>query len=339
MIKQIFLFLVFCLLHVVAFSQKTSDAEWDHYLNAIFLPENSTEQKLSAKKIRHPQLKELASPRQQNSDRSEKNVAAAADQAPAASRTRTSSMVESMEGEPDNMPAALLPEIIANEEKNPEAIRLSELYDRYHKEFLLHDNVYGYARTMLESVAPKGWLIVHGHLDTYPIRALQLNEGLRSDVTVVNLNWLMSEAGYRSVIASKLPNTPDWTLPLDEVSVIRSLHQQLGGKIHLSMTLSPEVISHFSYALHPSGLVFSLQPTESSDHHKILSNVDWNQVTSAALPEYVKALQQNYIAALLIHQRMELPQTLGAHQREMVLEKLYDQNGMRSAGQKYLESR
>ena len=334
--KSMFLFL-FWSFQIAAFAQPTSDAEWNQYFNMLFLPENSPEH-IQAVQQNEPRMMMQESSATESISRTgtQKKVSSTTDHAPQAFE-KEADLSESTDSDFEESALQLLPERIARVEKNPGSTPPDQLYDQYQREYPLHENVYLYARSVLNSVAHGGWLIVQGHLDTYPIRALQLNENFRSDVTIVNLSWVLEDAGYRTATSAQAGATVQWPESPDAVSVVEALHHHLGNKTHLSLTLQPEVIAHFSGHLKPAGLVFSFDANPNR-HHEILTTIEWNRVTDPSLPEYVKALQQNYIAALLLHQKMELPPSLGLQQRADVLEKLYEQRSLRSAGQHYLES-
>jgi hypothetical protein len=60
-----------------------------------------------------------------------------------------------------------------------------------------------YNRNVLNSVEPNAILLTNGNVDTYPIIIDQQISGLRTDITVVCLDWLNNEV-YAGQIALKI---------------------------------------------------------------------------------------------------------------------------------------
>ncbi len=137
---------------------------------------------------------------------------------------------------------------------------------------------YGY--NVLQSVAPDGLLFTQGDNDTYPIWMLQDVKGLRPDVRVINIDFLLVES-YREPIFKSLGIKPfelkeidineyetNWTHVVAHILT----HYEGGRPIHLAMTVSPRWYQGFGDALYPIGLTqqYSTTPLDSLELNRQL---------------------------------------------------------------------
>lgn len=308
-----------------------SPEDWTRYFNSSFLPADE------AKKYQVPEgenFQDISTKQLSGAERSRQSVQAM-DESVSPDAEKSAADVEVA-------PVELifqLPDEIRKEEGAAPSAALKDQYQLYQSQYPIHKQVFDYARHVLSSVENNGWLVVNGHLDTYPVRALQSNEGFRNDVQVVNLQWLNSSSEYRKFISTKLGVQQ---IPLgSSIEMIRFLQSNLGSRLHLSMTLPTEIPGAMMNEIAPRGLVFSLDRNADhrSKHRQVLASVNWQSVTNSSTPEYIQALNQNYLAALLIHQKMKLPKEVGKNQRDWILEQLYQQRPVENNAKKYLQNK
>src|SRR5690606_26830162 len=116
--KSMFLFL-FWSCQIAAFSQPTSDAEWNQYFNMLFLPENSPEH-IQAVQQNEPRMMMQESTATESKSRAgtRKKVATTTDHAPQAFGNEAD-IPESAVSDSEEHFLRLLPERIAIAEKNP----------------------------------------------------------------------------------------------------------------------------------------------------------------------------------------------------------------------------
>lgn len=332
MFKRNMLILVLVFSSMITRAQVPESAEdWTRYFNSSFLPADE------AKKYQVPEgenFQDIATKQLSGAERSRQSVQA-----------MDESVSPDSEDAPSNAeiaPAELifqLPDEIRKEEAAAPSSALKNHYQIYQTQYPIHKQVFEYARHVLSSVENNGWLVVNGHLDTYPLRALQSNQGFRTDVQVVNLQWLKSSEKYRELISNKLGVQQ---IPIgSSIEMIRILQGNLGSRLHLSMTLPTEIPGAMMNEITPRGLVFSLDRNADhrSKHRQVLESVNWQSVTNSSSPEYIQALNQNYLAALLIHKKMQLPQEIGSYQRDWILEQLYQQRPLENNAKKYLQNK
>jgi hypothetical protein len=319
------------------FAQEITSEEWTNYFNAIYLPEGSEQGVQSAEKIQHAALKQKAYPAQQLSlaTKESYNRSKMLNSAPAAASDDFSPEAERVEFSP----LAILQEV-KQLEKTAGNPALKSAYSNLMNEIPWHSNVYHYAELLLKSVSPGGILLVNGEIDALPPRALQNVNSIRNDVVIVHVSWFLESETYRKSISNSLNAGLDWQNGQTGVQLINQLSEQFPGKIHLSMTLPVELLRPFISKMQPCGLTFQLtNQSTTARHHLILKQTDWSDVLENSLPGYVIALQQNYLAALLADEKSGTDPELGNYNRNMLIENLMKQTGMKSSGKKYLNGK
>lgn len=319
-------------------AQEISTEEWSNYFNAVYLPVGSEKGVQAAQKITHVALKQKAFPAQQLSiglNQSHSNSGKLKSMPQAASSDDMSPETEMT----TFSPLAILNEVIQLEKSASEPA-LKGAYGRLKNDIPWHSNVYHYADLLLKSVSAGGILLVNGEIDALPSRALQKVNSTREDVTIIHISWFMESEMYRKSIYSVLNTDINWQAGLTAGQLISKLNEQFPGRIYLSMTLPVDIIRPYISQLQPIGLTFQFtNQITSGRHHLILEQADWAEILQSALPDYVVALQRNYLAALLADEKSGADPELGGFNRNELIEQLMNQTGLKSLGKKYLNDK
>ncbi len=157
-----------------------------------------------------------------------------------------------------------------------------------------------YSKDILLSVQEKGTLITHGVDDTYGCLYLQLNENLRTDVTLISLDFLQSEV-YQSNLKSKgyfIQNSK-----LIDVNYLKKFSTDNENKlISISLTTPKEYFQLIQEQLYVVGLAFEFHSQSFNNYYK--NEYLWNEVlekkiTNSAQTDKAKSLSSNYLLMLL----------------------------------------
>lgn len=174
----------------------------------------------------------------------------------------------------------------------------------------INPGLLSYAEDVLASVDSNGILLTQHDNDTYPAWMLQDVKGFRTDVWVINIDFLLMES-YRKMVFDSLGIPP---LVLNEIdvdeyrenwtNVVQHLMAHLPSEIplHLAMTVSEDWYRGFEDQLIPVGLtqVFRMDKVEATQRNSVLweGQFDTKRII-ASYPEYVneanrKIIFQNY---------------------------------------------
>jgi hypothetical protein len=329
---------------LVAQQTNTAQFDWEQYLNATFLPPGHPKATAQLNSISDPVLRQSAHAAQnipqQNAQAELAEIAVVQSESLRAAKStekKEKARVAEMDDAVAISPAINLPALISAAETGASTENKKALYKRYKDEFPLHSTAYGYGKNVLTHLPPSAILIVQGQLDAYPILAEQNLNNSRPDVVVINLNWL-NESAYRSRITQQLALNPNWKAGESTQTMVQKLVSLAPTRVHLAMTVDRNVLRQFENQLNPMGLVFALQPVSAQKHHQILAQFQWDQIQQANLPEYIKALHANYLAALLIDEKQKQPVSLGNYNRTDLLKSLYLQTGLKNPAEKFLKN-
>jgi len=339
------------LLLISALAQAQSSSDWEKYLNASFLPAGNAKAIKQIDEISDSALRGSAQKAQGVSEELkrmsevvvvESNSSVRKEKESTGKKQSTdinAAAAPSAEAdfEKSFIPIIHLPDAIAQNEQNANLSELKTLYSRYKNDYPIHPAAYVYAKEMLKSLPPNAILLTQGHLDTYPILADQASGDLRKDVLVINLNWLKQSA-YRKSVEQKLGENPGWNAQDAPKAMINKLIQKFPQRLYLSMTIEKHLLKDFSSQLHPLGLAFSVQPVKPEKHHDALSKMEWGKILESNLPEYMRALHSNYLAALLIDEKLQMPVAVGQFNRTVLLNNLYQQTGLKKPAENYLKN-
>lgn len=323
----------------------TSQTDWERYLNAAFLPPGHPKAMAQINNISDPVLRQSAAAAQNLKQlNAETNMAEVVVMQSSKSRAAKDSETKKeragaaeMDDEMVVSSAINLPALIAAAETSTATENKKTLYKSYKDEFPIHTIAYSYGKHVLQNLPPAAILIVQGQLDAYPILAEQNINNARTDVVVINLTWL-SETAYRTRIIQQLGVNPNWKSGESVETLLQKLVNVASAQVHLAMTVDRNFLQQFAAQLSPLGLVFALQPVSAQKHHQILAQFQWEQILQPNLPDYIKALNANYLAALLIDEKQKQPVSLGNYNRAELLKSLYSQTGLKNPAEKFLKN-
>ena len=164
----------------------------------------------------------------------------------------------------------------------------------------LNINVLKYAEDILHSVPKNGTLITHGFDDSYGAWYVQAAKGIRSDVNLISLDFLQSEA-YRNELSGKGYKMPTQT-KVDVNFLNQFCKLNSAKKLTISMTTPKEYLKPVLSNVYVTGLVFAYH---SSSYNNFQRNVDlWEgslkkELVMSANDEKSKRLSANYLPMLL----------------------------------------
>jgi hypothetical protein len=193
----------------------------------------------------------------------------------------------------------------------------------------LADNVVLYSGDILRSVPESGTLITHGFDDGYGTYYAQNNNDVRSDVTLVSLDFMQSET-YRENLKEK-----GFELPKSDVVDVDYLADfcalNVDKNISISLTTPKEYFQAIQDKLYVVGLVFEYHQ-ESYDNFT-RNDFLWNNsmekdVIVNPIDEKGKQLSANYLP-MLLHLR-KVYQVTGEEEKLKEVDEVSDQVGVQS---------
>ena len=190
-----------------------------------------------------------------------------------------------------------------------------ELYDRN----LISNGIWEWNFNALSSVRENGILLTQAENDTYPAWILQQVKGIRTDVSVVNIYDLLSNAVYRQSVFQKM------NIPLFQRDVQQSLDEQLQAlllhvsahtsrPLHLGVATPSRHRSVLDGELYLTGLAFehsnvyldNVSVLEHNFKEVFLMEQLESDLYYQAQPTIVNHMNLNYLPALaLLHEMYE----------------------------------
>lgn len=168
----------------------------------------------------------------------------------------------------------------------------------YHQQYPMQDQDKEYAQNLMKSVEHNSILFTYGKEDTYPLLVMQHIFNYRTDISVINLEWLQNEA-YRSRIVSSLGIRYTGKVIGDESNWIRSC-QSSDKALYFANSIPPKALQASSGQLYCTGLAFKLS-VKQYNNIKILES-NWTSFDKKEMFEHSAsgdALKANYIFGLL----------------------------------------
>lgn len=172
--------------------------------------------------------------------------------------------------------------------------------DKLRESNRLTDNVIDYSGDILRSVSDEGALITHGFDDSYGTYYAQNSAGVRSDVTLISLDFLQSDT-YKEELKEK-----GYDLPKSEVVDVDYLAEfcalNVDKNLSISLTTPKEYFQAIQDKLYVVGLVFEYH-VDSFDNFS-RNDYLWNNsmekgVIMNPIDEKGKQLSANYLPMLL----------------------------------------
>ncbi|MCH2223819.1 MAG: hypothetical protein MK066_03540 [Crocinitomicaceae bacterium] len=157
-----------------------------------------------------------------------------------------------------------------------------------------------YSKDLLRSTPENGTLITHGFDDSYGAWNAQNIEKLRSDVTLISLDFMQSDV-YRTFLMDKgyvLPKRD--TIDVDYFVQFCELNKSKG--LGISMTIPKEYLQQIKDKIYVVGLVFEYHEEDYNNFYK--NDYLWNEefektVIHQATNQKAKDLSANYLPMLL----------------------------------------
>ena len=194
----------------------------------------------------------------------------------------------------------------------------------------LTDNVVDYSSDILRSVPEDGALITHGFDDSYGSYYAQNNTpGIRSDVTIISLDFLQSDA-YKTELKSK-----GYELPKSEVVDVDYLAEfcvlNVDKNLSISLTTPKEYFQAIQDKLYVVGLVFEYHEDDFNNFER--NDFLWNNsmekgVITNPIDEKGKQLSANYLP-MLLHLR-KVYEVTGEEEKMKDVDEVSDQVGVQS---------
>lgn len=162
-----------------------------------------------------------------------------------------------------------------------------------------------YTKDVLASTPENGTLITHGFDDSYGVWNAQNIDGLRSDVTLVSLDFLQSEV-YRSSLKKKGYSLPEG-VKIDVDYLVRFCELNKSKGLGISMTIPKEYLLPIKDKIYVVGLVFEYHEEEYNNFYK--NDYLWNEkfektVINQPNSQKAKDLSANYLPMLLQLQKV-----------------------------------
>ncbi len=199
--------------------------------------------------------------------------------------------------------------------------------DKLRESSRLSDDVVDYSGDLLRSAPENGTLITHGFDDSYGSFYAQNSTGIRSDVTLISLDFLQSDA-YKEHLKIK-----GYELPESEVVDVDYLAEfcvlNVDKNLSISLTTPKEYFQAIQDKLYVVGLVFEYHP-ESFDNFS-RNDYLWNNsmekgVILNPIDEKGKQLSANYLP-MLLHLRKVYGVT-GENKKMKEVDEVSDQVGV-----------
>jgi tetratricopeptide (TPR) repeat protein len=157
-----------------------------------------------------------------------------------------------------------------------------------------------YNRNVLNSLEQNAMLITYGNVDTYPLILLQKNEGFRTDVKIVCLDWI-NNSRYKTLVETSLKLMPgkirpaETNLALDEIFNSKSNYA-----IYLALTIPPDVLAKCASELYCTGLAMKFSKQAIANITSLEYN--WSKLFNKLYVDSGKELNRNYLVPLcLLH--------------------------------------
>lgn len=201
--------------------------------------------------------------------------------------------------------------------------------DKLRESNRLSHNVVDYSGDILRSVPEEGALITHGFDDSYGSYCAQNSVGVRSDVTLISLDFLQSEA-YQEELKSKGYDLPESkVVDVDYLAEFCALNVE--KNLSISLTTPKEYFQAIQDKLYVVGLVFEYHP-ESFDNFT-RNDYLWNNsmekgVITNPIDEKGKQLSANYLP-MLLHLR-KVYEVTGEKDKMKEVDEVSDEIGVQS---------
>lgn len=165
----------------------------------------------------------------------------------------------------------------------------------------LNEKLKYYAEDLLLSVPKNGTLVTHGFDDTYSVLYAQLQLNVRTDVRVISLDMLQSEA-YKETLKKEGYKFPSGSV-IDVSFFSKFAAMNESKNIAVSLTTPKEYFKSIQGNLYLSGLVFEYHKEDYDNLHR--NQTLWDKklkkyAVNNATDDKLKELSSNYLPMLLL---------------------------------------
>lgn len=195
------------------------------------------------------------------------------------------------------------------------------------KRSVFNADYYAYAQDVVVGLKQNATLISHGENDTYPLIKV-LKEQNRVDVTLINLDFLQSDAYKRKLIQKgyKLPNRN--LIDAEYLTLFCSLNSS--KNIQIAFSVPKNYLVRSASSLYVSGLTFQYSKSQQEVFTQNLNF--YNRVKESELLKskstLSKQLQNNYLPSLLLVKKGYLQQknSIKAKQVDTTIQQIAQQS-------------
>jgi hypothetical protein len=159
-----------------------------------------------------------------------------------------------------------------------------------------------YAYNTLMSVSQNGILVTYGEDDTYPIWVLQMIEGIRKDVTILNYDLMINEE-YRAMKKKEIGLNFSKKYS-SNITVLKDIAVKNKNKnIYYSLTVSHLILKQLQNDLYPTGLALKYSKNTFDNSQVLLWNWETKflktYISSETINSKDKKINMNYVLPLL----------------------------------------
>ena len=183
--------------------------------------------------------------------------------------------------------------------------KVKELSEKLFQSGVYTSGVMEYNQNMLNSVAANGILVTYGNIDSYPLLIWQQHFQVRTDVTIICLDWLTNEK-YAKNISSKTKIKQNQLLGVSESEALDAIVKQ-GKQVYFSLTLPPQFSKKYSNELYCTGLAMLYSKAPVANLESLKSN--WNDLFKKDFIQNNEDINSNYLIPLVILYQSEMDAT------------------------------
>ncbi len=148
-----------------------------------------------------------------------------------------------------------------------------------------------YNQNVLNSIEPNATLLTYGNADTYPLIILQEEFGLRQDVKVICIEWLMNKNYADNII-------PGLSKVGSESELVKMICEGTKDNIYLGLTLAPACYKNIESRLYCTGLAFKYSEQPILAANSIINN--WKSLFKLKYIKSNEDINRNYLLPLII---------------------------------------
>jgi hypothetical protein len=162
---------------------------------------------------------------------------------------------------------------------------------------VVSDSELEYNRNVLNSLEKNALLITNGFADTYPLYILQYDKGLRSDVQIISLEWMMSSQ-YRTRAGNALGIPLQTITPSAEFITAAIMSANPQRPVYLALTIPPVELKKYGGQLYCTGLALKKSAVTVGNMETLRGN--WEKLFLRKHLLEPDPLNRNYLVPLVL---------------------------------------